>query len=90
MQKEYPLQKFRYGEDRLTVGKAIGLVCGREKGILTAAAREKVRQSRNERAAHCPSKVLYNDPALGIFRHADAGYPSAIENRTHFNLNFDG
>ncbi|MGV8134034.1 MAG: hypothetical protein AB2L20_02380 [Mangrovibacterium sp.] len=90
MQKEYPLQKFRYGEDRLTIGRAIRLVRGQEKGILTAAAREKVNQNRTERAAHCLSRVLYNDPAPGIFRHADAGYTSAIENRKHFNFNFDG
>jgi urocanate hydratase len=24
--------------------------------------------------------VLFNDPAMGIFRHADAGYTQAIEN----------
>ena len=25
-------------------------------------------------------RVLTNDPAMGIFRHADAGYPDAIDN----------
>ncbi len=30
-----------------------------------------------DRAARCLSRVLYNDPALGIFRHADAGYDIA-------------
>lgn len=29
------------------------------------------------RAASCISRVLYNDPAMGIFRHADAGYEQA-------------
>lgn len=29
------------------------------------------------RAAACISRVLYNDPAMGIFRHADAGYDQA-------------
>ncbi|MDI9356326.1 MAG: urocanate hydratase [Chitinophagaceae bacterium] len=30
-----------------------------------------------ERAEKCIKNVLYNDPAMGIFRHADAGYPIA-------------
>ena len=29
------------------------------------------------RAERCLKRVLFNDPALGIFRHADAGYPLA-------------
>jgi urocanate hydratase len=40
----------------------------------------------SERAAECLSRVLYNDPAMGIFRHADAGYPPAVENRKRHNL----
>jgi urocanate hydratase len=39
-----------------------------------------------ERAAECLSRVLFNDPALGIYRHADAGYETAIENRKRFGL----
>lgn len=31
-----------------------------------------------ERAEKCIRRVLYNDPALGIIRHADAGYERAI------------
>jgi urocanate hydratase len=31
----------------------------------------------SDRAEACLSRVLYNDPALGIFRHADAGYERA-------------
>ncbi len=30
-----------------------------------------------ERAANCLRRVLHNDPAMGIFRHADAGYEIA-------------
>jgi urocanate hydratase len=30
-------------------------------------------------AAHRASLVLHNDPATGVMRHADAGYPSALE-----------
>jgi urocanate hydratase len=31
-------------------------------------------------------RVLTNDPAMGIFRHADAGYPDAIENAKRHGL----
>ena len=31
-------------------------------------------------------RVLHNDPALGIIRHADAGYETAQENAKKFNL----
>ena len=40
-----------------------------------------------ERAERCLRRVLHNDPALGIFRHADAGYEVAQENARKFNLN---
>jgi len=32
------------------------------------------------RAERCIKRVLYNDPATGIYRHADAGYEKAIKN----------
>jgi urocanate hydratase len=32
-------------------------------------------------------RVLHNDPAIGIVRHADAGYDEAIENLKKYNLN---
>ena len=32
------------------------------------------------------SRVLDNDPALGIVRHADAGYEEAIEAAKRFDL----
>lgn len=38
------------------------------------------------RAATCLARVLHNDPATGIFRHADAGYDEAIENRKKYSL----
>jgi len=31
-----------------------------------------------EQAAERLRRVLYNDPALGVLRHADAGYPEAL------------
>jgi len=45
MQKEYSFQEFRYGEDMLTIGRAMRLVNGQGKGILTATAREKVKKN---------------------------------------------
>ena len=30
--------------------------------------------------------VLTNDPGMGIFRHADAGYPNAIDNANKWNV----
>jgi urocanate hydratase len=42
----------------------------------------------SERAEACIRRVLYNDPAMGIFRHNDAGYPKAQENMKTFNLDF--
>lgn len=37
-------------------------------------------------AATCLKRVLYNDPAMGIFRHADAGYDKATEWADKFGL----
>jgi urocanate hydratase len=33
------------------------------------------------------ARVLWNDPASGVMRHADAGYESAIECAEEFGLN---
>lgn len=35
------------------------------------------------------SRVLFNDPAMGVIRHADAGYDIAIETSKKFGLNLD-
>ncbi|HUQ96325.1 MAG TPA: urocanate hydratase [Chitinophagaceae bacterium] len=35
------------------------------------------------------SRVLRNDPGLGVLRHADAGYETAKETAAKFNLNLD-
>jgi len=37
-------------------------------------------------AAERLSRVLHNDPAMGVIRHADAGYETAIETREKFGL----
>ncbi|HEX3384835.1 MAG TPA: urocanate hydratase, partial [Mucilaginibacter sp.] len=39
-----------------------------------------------DRAATCLKRVLFNDPAMGIFRHTDAGYEEAEETANKFNL----
>jgi urocanate hydratase len=39
-----------------------------------------------ERAAKCLKRVLHNDPAMGIFRHADAGYEDAEKTADRFGL----
>ena len=32
-----------------------------------------------EAAARRIARVLWNDPATGVMRHADAGYPAALD-----------
>ena len=39
-----------------------------------------------ERAEKCVRRVLHNDPAMGIFRHSDAGYDIANEYLKKFKL----
>ena len=39
-----------------------------------------------ERAEKCIRRVLHNDPAMGVFRHNDAGYDIAKEHSKKFNL----
>ena len=43
-----------------------------------------------EAAARRVSRVLWNDPATGVMRHADAGYESAKESARRFELNLPG
>lgn len=43
-----------------------------------------------ERAEKCIKRVLHNDPAMGVFRHADAGYDKAKEFADKFDLNVWG
>ncbi len=40
-----------------------------------------------EAAARRIARVLWNDPATGVMRHADAGYEAAIEHARRCNLN---
>ncbi len=62
-------------------GGGVGIGYSQHAGMVVVA-------DGTDRAAACLKRVLHNDPAMGIFRHADAGYPVAIENRKRFNLNF--
>jgi urocanate hydratase len=45
-----------------------------------------VADGTDEAAARL-SRVLRNDPGMGVIRHADAGYDTAIETATTHNLN---
>ncbi len=61
-------------------GGGVGMGFSQHAGMVVVA-------DGTERAERCLMRVLYNDPAMGIFRHADAGYPIAISNLKKYNLN---
>jgi len=60
-------------------GGGVGMGYSQHAGMVVVA-------DGTERAATCISRVLYNDPAMGIFRHADAGYDKAQEWAEKFDL----
>jgi urocanate hydratase len=60
-------------------GGGVGMGYSQHAGMVVVA-------DGTERAAACISRVLYNDPAMGIFRHADAGYEKATHWSDKFNL----
>jgi urocanate hydratase len=51
-------------------GGGVGMGYSQHAGMVVLA-------DGTDRAEACLKRVLYNDPALGIFRHADAGYERA-------------
>lgn len=51
-------------------GGGVGIGYSQHAGMVVLA-------DGTERAERCIRRVLYNDPAMGIFRHADAGYEDA-------------
>lgn len=53
-------------------GGGVGMGYSQHAGMVVLA-------DGTDRAASCLKRVLFNDPALGIFRHADAGYEKAQE-----------
>ena len=61
-------------------GGGVGIGYSQHAGMVIVA-------DGTNRAAENLSRVLFNDPAMGIYRHADAGYKTAIENRKKFDLN---
>ncbi|WP_316744919.1 urocanate hydratase [Pedobacter antarcticus] len=60
-------------------GGGVGMGYSQHAGMVVLADGTK-------RAESCIRRVLYNDPAMGIFRHADAGYDQAKEWAERFNL----
>jgi urocanate hydratase len=62
-------------------GGGVGMGYSQHAGMVVLA-------DGTERAENCIRRVLYNDPAMGIFRHNDAGYAEAEENMRIFDLGF--
>lgn len=62
-------------------GGGVGMGYSQHAGMVVLA-------DGSQRAESCLKRVLHNDPAMGIFRHADAGYEQAISNLKNHNLNF--
>lgn len=60
-------------------GGGVGMGYSQHAGMVVLA-------DGTDRAADCLQRVLFNDPALGIFRHADAGYDEAKETARKFNI----
>ncbi len=60
MQKNKTLKEFRYGEEEMTIGRALNLARGLEKGILTTKVRFNVQKSRDvvEQIVH-KKKIVY-------------------------------
>lgn len=60
-------------------GGGVGMGYSQHAGMVVLA-------DGTDRAAACIKRVLHNDPAMGIFRHADAGYDKAKEWAEKFDL----
>jgi urocanate hydratase len=60
-------------------GGGVGMGYSQHAGMVVLA-------DGTDRAATCLKRVLYNDPAMGIFRHTDAGYDKAAEMADRFGL----
>ncbi len=61
-------------------GGGVGIGYSQHAGMVVVA-------DGTSRAEKCLRRVLYNDPATGIYRHADAGYEKAVNNLDKFHLN---
>jgi urocanate hydratase len=60
-------------------GGGVGIGYSQHAGMVVLADGSK-------RAETCLQRVLHNDPAMGIFRHADAGYEEALLNKEKYGL----
>ncbi len=60
-------------------GGGVGMGYSQHAGVVIVA-------DGTDRAAECLRRVLYNDPAMGVFRHHDAGYESATAHGEKFGL----
>lgn len=60
-------------------GGGVGMGYSQHSGMVIVA-------DGTPQAAASLSRVLYNDPALGVFRHADAGYEIAKETSKQFGM----
>ena len=60
-------------------GGGVGMGYSQHSGVVIVA-------DGTERADRCITRVLWNDPAMGVFRHADAGYETAREHAEAIGL----
>ncbi|MCE1197425.1 MAG: urocanate hydratase [Marinilabiliales bacterium] len=60
-------------------GGGVGIGYSQHAGMVVLA-------DGTDRADDCIRRVLYNDPAMGVFRHHDAGYEKATEVLHHFGM----
>lgn len=60
-------------------GGGVGIGYSQHAGMVVLA-------DGTDRAEKCLERVLYNDPAMGVFRHTDAGYEQASKWADKFNL----
>ncbi len=60
-------------------GGGVGIGYSQHAGMVVLA-------DGTDRADRCLKRVLYNDPAMGILRHQDAGYADAVANGKQFGL----
>ncbi len=60
-------------------GGGVGIGYSQHAGMVVLA-------DGTDRADRCLSRVLFNDPAMGVYRHADAGYSEALACAEQFEL----
>ena len=60
-------------------GGGVGMGFSQHSGMVVLA-------DGTPRAADCLCRVLHSDPAMGVFRHKDAGYSKAEEVSRNFGL----